>query len=282
MTAQPNNPPYIDGLLQRLANGDSRTAAAFSRHVHWGYWEEPPRAVCTPEEYGEAAEHLCRVLCNTAGIDDGMRIVDVGCGFGGTIASLSERFGQLQLVGVNIDPRQLERAAELVRPCGINSIEFVQADAARIPLDDSSCDVVLAVESVFHFDRAAFVAEASRLLAPGGNLTLSDFVPSERAAEYLDAIDFSADEAVQWSYGEIDLTCSLDRYRELAKANGLRLTKAMDVTENTLPTYKFLAASASDWPKSREVELFTRATSLLEKASRKGMLGYQVLRFEKH
>jgi cyclopropane fatty-acyl-phospholipid synthase-like methyltransferase len=36
--------------------------------------------------------------------------VDVGCGFGGTIASLNEHFSDLQLTGVNIDLRQLDRA----------------------------------------------------------------------------------------------------------------------------------------------------------------------------
>ncbi|TWU29354.1 class I SAM-dependent methyltransferase [Bythopirellula polymerisocia] len=281
MVHQPSNPPYFDGLLHRLAIGEARTAAAFSRHVHWGYWHEPPQATCTPEEYGEAAELLSRVLCDVAGIGDGMRVVDVGCGFGGTIASLNERLGEMLLIGVNIDPRQLQRASDMVRPCGINSLKWVEADAAQIPLADASCDVALALESVFHFDRPRFFAEVGRLLAPGGNLTLSDFVPSERAAEYLDAIDFSADEAVRWSYGQIDLACSLSRYRELAKANNLELTQAIDITENTLPTYDFLYSSTKDWPESREVELFSRATRLLEKASRKGMLGYQVLRFDR-
>ncbi len=279
------NPPYFNGLLHRLAGDDSRAVAAFSRHVHWGYWQDPPRDACSPEQYGEAAERLCRVICDVAAIDDGMRIVDVGCGFGGTLASLNERFSDLQLVGVNIDARQLERAAALARPCNGNSIELLQADAAQIPLSDASCDIVLAVESVFHFNRAAFLAEAGRLLHKGGNLTLSDFLPSERAAEYLAAIDFSADEAVRRSYGQIDLTSSLEQYRELAQVNGLVLREARDITANTLPTYDFLYASARGWPQSRtqsrEVELFTRATRLLEKASRKGMLGYQVLRFER-
>ena len=281
MDKQISTPPYIDGLLHRLASNDARTAAAFSRHVHWGYWQEPPRLTCSAEEYGEATEQLCRVLSDTAEILDGMRIVDVGCGFGGTIASLNERFSDLQMVGVNIDARQLERAAKLVRPQHGNSIEFVQADATEIPLSDASWDVVLAVESVFHFDRKGFFAEAGRLLVPGGNLTLSDFVPSARAAEYLDAIDFSADEAVLRSYGQIDLTCSLSRYRELAQANKLVLQQAIDITENTLPTYGFLMASSIDWPQTRDIELFTRATRLLEKASRKGMLGYLVLRFDR-
>ena len=54
-------------------------------------------------------------MCDVAEIRDGMRIIDVGCGFGGTIASLNERFSELELVGVNIDSRQLERATDMVQ-----------------------------------------------------------------------------------------------------------------------------------------------------------------------
>ena len=281
MGTQSANPPYFDGLFQRLANDDAGTVAAFGRHVHWGYWSQPPPATCSAEEYGEAAERLCRAVCDAAGIHGGARILDVGCGFGGTIASLNERFSQLQLTGVNIDPRQLERAARMVVPRNGNSIEWLAADAARIPLDDAGFDVLLAVECVFHFDRPGFFAEAGRLLRPGGSLTLSDFVPSERALEYLDAVDFADNEAVRWSYGEIDLTCSLNRYRELAAANGLVLRKAIDITENTLPTYDFLYSSTAGWPDARQVEMFITATRMLHKACRNGTLGYQVLRFER-
>lgn len=281
MSGPPANPPYFDGLFQRLANEDPRTAAAFSRHVHWGYWDEPPAAICSPAEYGAAAEALCRAVCDVADIRDGLHIADVGCGFGGTIASLNERFSNLKLVGVNIDARQLQRAAELVQPRTGNSVDWVEADAARIPLPDASFDVVLAVECVFHFNRLRFFAEAARLLSPGGNLTLSDFIPSERAVEYLQGIDLSRNDAVRWSYGQIDLTWSLIRYQQLAHSNQLVLRETKDITANTLPTYDFLYASTADWPDSQNTELFTQATRLLEKACRNGMLSYQILRFER-
>jgi cyclopropane fatty-acyl-phospholipid synthase-like methyltransferase len=279
MANPPSYPPYFDGLIQRLAIDDTRTVAAFGRHVHWGYWQGPTQATCSPEEYGAAAEELCRAICDAAEIRDGMRIIDIGCGFGGTLASLNERFSELQLVGVNIDSRQLDRAARMVRPRSGNSIEFVEADAASVPLPDDTFDVVLAVECVFHFSRQGFFAEAGRLLRKGGNLTLSDFVPSERALEYLDAIDLSSDEGIRWSYGEIDSSCSMSHYRELAQANHLVLSEAFDITENTLPTFDFLYSSTAGWPDAREVELFTRATRMLEKACRNGMLRYQILRF---
>ena len=281
MTKCPTNPPYFDGLLQRLANDDEYSVKAFGRHVHWGYWHETPDSACSPTEYGTAAEELCRVVCDTAGIRDGQRILDVGCGFGGTIASLNERFTDLQMVGVNIDPRQLDRATELVQPCNKNSVHFVEADAANIPINNARFDVILAVECLFHFDRQGFFAEARRLLNQGGNLTLSDFIPSERATEYLDATDLSADEGIRWSYGEIDLSCSLSRYRQLADENGFELANAIDITEHTMPTYDFLYSSTAKWTDQKQIAMFKRATKMLEKLSRSGSMAYQVLNFVK-
>lgn len=208
-----------------------------------------------------------------------MRIVDVGCGFGGTMASLNERFSDLELVGVNLDARQLERAAELVKPCNGNTIKLIEADAAQIPLADNSFDRVLAVECAFHFDRRSFFAEARRLLAKRGNLTISDFVASERSLEYMSLIDFSSHQGILRSYGDVDLTCSMNRYCKLAEESEFALSESVDITENTLPTYDFLFSSTMLSPAWPNRELFSQATKLLEKAARYGVLQYKILRF---
>jgi ubiquinone/menaquinone biosynthesis C-methylase UbiE len=275
------NPPYFDALLDRLARHDPHTSAAFGKHVHWGLWRQPPQGAISAAEYGLAAEALCAELCHVAAITNRQRILDVGCGFGGTIASLNERFHGLNMLGANIDVRQLRRAAKTVHPQNGNDIQWLACDAARLPLADASFDRVLAVECIFHFDRAAFLAEAARVLREGGSLTISDFVPDERMTEYLDAFDLAADEAIRWTYGQIDLRCSRERYHALADENALTLTEVRDVTRQTLPTYDFLRQTAADWDDRQAAETFNRATGRLEKASRKGLLRYEILRFEK-
>ena len=65
---------------------------------------------------------------------------------------------------------------------------------------------------------------------------MSDFVPHARAAPYIEALDFSANEAVRSTYCVIDVSWSVDRYRELAAAHDLTLSDVRDVTAHTLPT----------------------------------------------
>ncbi|MBA4067777.1 MAG: SAM-dependent methyltransferase [Isosphaera sp.] len=271
--------PYFDVLLSRLDAGDPRTRAAFGRHVHWGWWPDPAAADGTAEDYGAAAERLCRKVCAAAGVTDGLRVLDVGCGLGGTVASLNERFTGLDLVGLNLDPRQLARAAEAVRPANGNRIRWVEADACALPFADGSFDVVLAVECVFHFpSRARFLAEAGRVLAAGGRLGLSDFLPPAESGAAVRANPPGRDEATVQSFGKVDLTCPAEEYRELAAAGGLAAAAEEDITAGTMPTYDFLRADLRR-VGDRSARVHERATARLETACRAGLLRYTVLGF---
>ena len=80
----------ITPIIERLeALPDSSLARAFERHVHWGYFASPETADDSVERYVAAAEELTRRMCEAAGVADGLNILDVGCGFGGTIDHLN-------------------------------------------------------------------------------------------------------------------------------------------------------------------------------------------------
>jgi ubiquinone/menaquinone biosynthesis C-methylase UbiE len=174
------NLPYFDLLLEEFGKQNPDALEAFGRHVHWGYWDYPAAADGSISDFSRAAERLSRRVCDAGNVGNNQRILDCGCGFGGTIASLNERFSNLQLVGLNIDDRQIARAREQVKPQNNNQIEFIQGNACELPFEDNSFDVVLAVECIFHFpSREQFVREARRVLKPGGTLAISDFAQSE-------------------------------------------------------------------------------------------------------
>ena len=93
------------------------------------------------------------------------RICDIGCGTGGTTARLSTLGAAL---GLDASAEALRLARR--RPGGA----FAQGDAARLPLATGAFDVATLLDIVEHTDDdAAVVAEAARVLRPGGLLLLT-------------------------------------------------------------------------------------------------------------
>ena len=266
--------PYIAMLLAMLERGEPLIEATFGRHIHWGYWPEPERATGDAADFAAAAERLTREVCDAAEITDDMSLIDVGCGFGGTLASLNERFQRMQLTGLNIDLQQIARARLSVTNRDDNRIAFVAGDASYLPCANESLDRVLAIEAISHFsDRVRFFNEAHRVLKPGGRLALSDFLP---VGWMQPALWFNVTAEY---YGKCDMRYSLHRYRRLAHDTGFRSVVERNVNANTLPTFAFLKSLRPliDAHNKQPV----RETNLLHAMCRLGLLRYSILSFEK-
>lgn len=107
---------------------------------------------------------------------DARAVVDVGCGLGPGTRRLANRFPNTLVTGVNLSVWQLTH----VRERGVRAT--VATDAARMGFRDNSVDAVISVEAAQHFDtRADFLAEARRMLRPGGMLSIADMLFRDRA-----------------------------------------------------------------------------------------------------
>jgi SAM-dependent methyltransferase len=288
--AAPPKMPYFDDLAQRLqvrraapgAEPADPMLAAFGRHVHWGMYEDPGAADDSVAGLSAAQEALTRYVCDAGGvIGAGARVLDVGCGYGGTIAHLNDRLDGVCLVGVNVDPRQVERARALVKARPGNRIEFLQGDACALPdaIAAGSCTDVLCVEAEFHFpSRARFLAEVSRVMVPGGRLRLCTFMPNGK--RLLRTLGYMAKhrEEIKRFYGEANpWALTRGMYVWLARRKGLRLVADHDITAKTLPTY----AVVSRLVREAGIEGAEGATQRLEVLAREGCVEYRVLSFVK-
>lgn len=102
-------------------------------------------------------------LLDRAGVDDGTRLLDVGCGAGDALSLARDRGARA--VGVDRRPR------------GAPGADLVRADAGALPVAAGAVDVVLSECSLcLAADADRALAEARRVLAADGRLALSDVV----------------------------------------------------------------------------------------------------------
>lgn len=116
-----------------------------------------------------ARQHVARYEFARAFVD-GQATLDVACGSGYGSALLADA-GASSVVGVDRDARAVEYcAAKYARP----NLRFQQDDAQALSFADASFDRVISFETIEHLpDYARFVAEAARVLRPGGRFVVS-------------------------------------------------------------------------------------------------------------
>ncbi len=116
---------------------------------------------------------ICARYMSQIPLADGGRVLEVGCGNGATTGLLMTHLDPAELVGVDPAPGLIEMAEETF--AGEIRASFHAGEAARTEEPDSSFDVVVAHTVYSHLtDPEAALAEAHRVLKPGGRLVIFD------------------------------------------------------------------------------------------------------------
>ena len=140
----------------------------------------------------ETASTYCGVthLFSTSPIRFGDRILDIGCGAGvDTIlaAHLAGKDGAAD--GVDMTPQMLALARENQKRTGSDNVSFSQASGEALPFSDHSFDVVIS-NGVFNLipDKQKALAEAWRVLRPGGRMVIADQILSDESPRDVDTM----------------------------------------------------------------------------------------------
>ncbi|MCO6475419.1 MAG: methyltransferase domain-containing protein [Phaeodactylibacter sp.] len=206
--------------------------------IHFGFYDQ--RA----GRHTAALENTNRILAGLAGLKPRQRILDAGCGSGGSCLWLARHL-QAQAVGITPVRSQVEEARRLAAKAGLdNHTTFLQADYCQAPFEENSFDCVWACESLCHaVEKSAFYREAFRLLRPGGQLVIAEYVRTRRphgaGGEKLLLSWLNG-----WAIPDIDTP---QEHLSHARAAGFEGTRIRDFTGQTWVSLKNLHKIARRW-----------------------------------
>jgi tocopherol O-methyltransferase len=227
---------YTDAAVDYWATWlDNRNLA-----MHFGIQED------SAMDHSVSLSNATEVIADLAQVRADDRVLDAGCGLGGSSLLLASR-RRARVTGVALGADQIEQARREARRRSVSErTQFLVADFSSLPFPAKSFDVVWAQESLCHAtDKSAFFNEVGRVLTPGGRVVVADFMLRRQ--------QFSGSERTlleEWFDGwKLPGLWTAGQHRNAALAAGLSNICIRDVTSYSLPSHRRLFQRARRaWP----------------------------------
>jgi ubiquinone/menaquinone biosynthesis C-methylase UbiE len=250
--------------------------------VHYGLWDTRTK------NFREALKNTNKFLMDTAEVKEGSRILDAGCGVGGSAFYLAEE-KKAKVTGITLSEKQLEYAIRKSKELNLTElVNFRLEDYLRTSFAPETFDLVWAIESVTSApDKQKFAREVYRVLKPGGKLIVADYFKPGKDIE--DPKNWLKKWQDCWSLADF---MTVTNYAVVFDHEGLTFSKKGNVTANILPSARYMYRSYLLGALPSMVYNFFNHTSHYAKthyksgkyqykALKEGLWEYWVLLFEK-
>ncbi len=208
--------------------------AAWGPHIHHGYFEGRNE---TPIEAQENLINKLVALLNISPLD---KILDAGCGMGGSSLYLAKKFNAC-VTGISLSQRQIDIAVRSARAENIKNVYFKVEDALSLAsFDDNKFDIVWSLESCEQFyDKKLFIEQAFRVLKPGGVLMLATWCSG---ADKYDGLNAKKYEKLCKAF-QLPYMPTINRYTNLLKQQGFALKNTLNWSANVKKSWEIGVAA---------------------------------------
>lgn len=137
--------------------------------MHMGFWDNETKGLI------DALIKENQILAKQVGINSNDRVLDAGCGVGGSSIFLAKNYG-CNVTGITLSHEQVKHAKKYAETENVNELTtFLVSDYTKVPYKENSFDVIWAIESVCHANnKEDFLKESYRLLKKGGRIIVAD------------------------------------------------------------------------------------------------------------
>ena len=167
-------------------------------------------------------------LAMAAAIRSDDLVLDLCCGLGGPARyqALSRR---CRVVGLDYNEGRIKGAADLTRRVNLaRRVRFVRGDAETLPFPPETFDAVLSQEALLHLpDKGKALAEAFRVLKPGGRIAFTDWIAGGGLTD--------ADRALMWTGIAAQSIQTINQYLVLLKAAGFAEVRVVNLSAMWVP-----------------------------------------------
>ena len=225
--------------------------------IHYGYWDDKVKT------FPQSLLRMNEVMMEAADIKSSDKVLDAGCGVGGSSIFLAEKIG-CNVTGISLSERQVSKAKELAIEKKLEAkVDFKEMNYCATNFPNESFDIVWGCESICYADdKEQFIKEAYRLLKPGGRLVLADGFVS----------DFNNNDHPtirNWLDGwQVNYLETSDRFQKFMNESGFNNIFSRDISKFTVHSSKrlykfyFLATLYLLW---RTVTFSNRSTEMQRK-----------------
>ena len=217
---------------------DNAAISAFYQQC-WGGRDIHIGLYATGEEtVAEASAAMTQHLLGLSGLEAGCQVLDIACGYGGTLRALA-RMG-CQAKGIDISETCVNHARDAIAEAGLGGqIDVSIGDFHNIDSAPDSWDAVVCQEAIIHSpNRPRVFAEVFRILRPGGHFAFSDILTGEAA-------DIAKVEAAFARLGASP-DGTINNYQTMARDAGLQISHVEERPSDIRTHYDKLAARLAE------------------------------------